>query len=130
MSSIERLTEECHGLRGELQRKETLVVQRDGAITSLSDEACTQWASGWLAFQRKAAKPTRAWILTLISLVTRRRKSPFPPIVLESQTPRLMPAPPPRPMLPLLTSELLHIALLVCFFFVFFLCRASNPEYM
>ena len=24
------------------------------AITSLRDEACTQWASGWLAFQRKA----------------------------------------------------------------------------
>ena len=54
-SSVERLTEECHGLRGDLQRQETLVVQRDGAIASLRDEACTQWASGWLAFQRKAA---------------------------------------------------------------------------
>ena len=54
-SSIERLTEECHRLRGDLQRKETLVVQRDGAIASLRDETCTQWASGWLAFQRKAA---------------------------------------------------------------------------
>ena len=55
VSSIERLTEECHGLRGDLQRQETLVVQKDEAITSLRDEACTQWASGWLAFQRKAA---------------------------------------------------------------------------
>ena len=55
VSSIERLTEECHGLRGDLQRQETLVVQRDGAIASLRDEACTQWASRWLAFQRKAA---------------------------------------------------------------------------
>ena len=55
VSSIERLTEECHGLRGDLQRQETLVVQMDGSITSLRDEACTQWASGWLAFQRKAA---------------------------------------------------------------------------
>ena len=55
VSSIERLTEEFHGLRGDLQRQENLVVQRDGAITSLRDEACTQWASGWLAFQRKAA---------------------------------------------------------------------------
>ena len=54
-SSIERLTEECHGLRGDLQRQETLVVQRDRAIASLRDEACTQWAFGWLAFQRKAA---------------------------------------------------------------------------
>ena len=25
-------------------------------ITELRDEACTLWASGWLAFQRKAAK--------------------------------------------------------------------------
>ena len=55
VSSIERLIEECHGLRGDLQRQETLVVQRDGAIVSLRDEACTQWASRWLAFQRKAA---------------------------------------------------------------------------
>ena len=54
-SSVERLTEECHGLRGDLQRQETLVVQRDGAIASLRDQTCTQWASGWLAFQRKAA---------------------------------------------------------------------------
>ena len=41
VSSIERLTEECNGLRGDLQRQETLVVQRDGAIASLRDEACT-----------------------------------------------------------------------------------------
>ena len=54
-SFVERLTEECHGLRGDLQRRETLVVQRDGAIASLRDEAYTQWASGWLTFQRKAA---------------------------------------------------------------------------
>ena len=55
VSSIQRLTEECHGLRGDLQRQETLVVQRDRAIVSLRDEACTQWASGWLAFQRRVA---------------------------------------------------------------------------
>ena len=54
-SSIERLTEECHGLRGDLQRQGTLVVQKDRAITSLRDKAYTQWAFGWLAFQRKAA---------------------------------------------------------------------------
>ena len=53
--SVERLTEECHGLRGDLKRQETLVVHRDGAIASLKDEVCTQWASGWLAFQKKAA---------------------------------------------------------------------------
>ena len=42
-------------LRGDLQRQETLVVQRDGAIASLRDEACTQWAFGWLAFKRRVA---------------------------------------------------------------------------
>ena len=55
VSSVEQLTKECRGLRGDLQRQETLVVQRDRAIASLRDKACTQWASGWLAFQRKAA---------------------------------------------------------------------------
>ena len=60
VSSIKCLIDECHGLRGDLQRQETLVVQRDGEITSLRDEACTQWASGWLAFQRRLLIPTRA----------------------------------------------------------------------
>ena len=55
ISSVERLTEECHGLRGDLHRQETLVVQRDEVIRRLRNEVCTQWASGWLAFQRKAA---------------------------------------------------------------------------
>ena len=54
-SSIERLIDECHALRGDLQRQEALVIQRDGAIASLRDEACTRWASGWLAFQRRVA---------------------------------------------------------------------------
>ena len=55
VSSVERLTKECHGLRGDLHRQENLVVQRDEVIASLRDEACTQWASRCLAFQRKAA---------------------------------------------------------------------------
>ena len=54
-SSIERLTDEFNALQGGLQRQEALVVQRDGAIASLSDEDCTQWAFGWLAFQRRVA---------------------------------------------------------------------------
>ena len=54
-SSIERLTDECHTFRGDLPRQETLVVQRDVAIASLRDKACPQWASGWLAFQRRVA---------------------------------------------------------------------------
>ena len=55
ISSVERLTEECHGLRGDHHRQETLVIQRDEVIARLRDEACTQWASRWLAFQTKAA---------------------------------------------------------------------------
>ena len=54
-SSIERLTDECHALRGDLQKQEVLLIQRDGAIVSLRDEACTQWAAEWLAFQRRDA---------------------------------------------------------------------------
>ena len=51
---MELLTEEFQELRGDLHRQETLVVQRDEVIARLRDEACTQWASGWLTFQRKA----------------------------------------------------------------------------
>ena len=54
-SSTERLTKECRGLCGDLHQQVTLVAQRDEVIGRLRDEACTQWAFGWLAFQRKAA---------------------------------------------------------------------------
>ena len=39
----------------DLHQQVTLVAQRDEVIGRLRDEACTQWASRWLAFQRKAA---------------------------------------------------------------------------
>ena len=55
-SFIERLTEECIALHRDLQRQEALVNQRDGVIAELRDKACTSWASGWLAFQRRVAK--------------------------------------------------------------------------
>ena len=55
VNSAERLIEECRELRGDLHQQVTLVAQRDEVIGRLRDEAYTQWASGWLAFQRKAA---------------------------------------------------------------------------
>ena len=55
VNSAERVTEECRGLRGDLHQQVTLVAQRDEVIGRLRDEACTQWVSGWLAFQRRAA---------------------------------------------------------------------------
>ena len=55
VNSAERLTEECRGLRGDLHQQITLVAQRDEVIRRLRDQANTQWASGWLAFQQKAA---------------------------------------------------------------------------
>ena len=33
-----------------------MIGQRDGVIAELRDEACTLWASGWLAFRHRAAK--------------------------------------------------------------------------
>ena len=41
-------------MRGDLHQQVTLVAQRDEVIGRLRDEAYTQWASRWLAFQRKA----------------------------------------------------------------------------
>ena len=40
-SSVECLAEECNALRGDLQRREAMVSQRDGVIAELRDEACT-----------------------------------------------------------------------------------------
>ena len=53
-SSAECLTKECRGLRGDLHQQITLVAQQDEVIGRLRDQASTQWASGWLAFQQKA----------------------------------------------------------------------------
>ena len=55
-SFVEHLAEECNTLRGDLQRREAMVSHRDGVIAELRDEACTLWASGWLAFRRRVAK--------------------------------------------------------------------------
>ena len=48
--------EELSKLQGDLERQEALVSQRDRVIVELRDEACTQWASGWLAFQHRASR--------------------------------------------------------------------------
>ena len=49
-----RLSEECRGLRTDLHQQVSMVAQRDEVIRQLRDQAGAQWASGWLAFQRKA----------------------------------------------------------------------------
>ena len=55
-STMGCLNEECHKLRYYLQRQQALVSQKEGVIAELRDEACTLWASGWLAFWRRASK--------------------------------------------------------------------------
>ena len=54
-NSVECLTEELGRLRMNLTRHEALASQRGEVIAELKDEACTQWASGWLAFQRRVS---------------------------------------------------------------------------
>ena len=54
VSLSEWLSEECRGLRTELHQRDSMVAQRDEVIRKLRDQAGAQWASGWLAFQRKA----------------------------------------------------------------------------
>ena len=51
-----RLSEECRGLRADLHQQVSMVAQRDEVIRQLRDQAGAQWASGWLAFQQKAAR--------------------------------------------------------------------------
>ena len=52
----ERLGEECRGLRADLHQQVSVIAQRDEVIRQLRDQAGAQWASGWLAFQRKAIR--------------------------------------------------------------------------
>ena len=46
VNSVEHLTEECRGLRGDLHQQITLVAQRDEVIGRLRAEASNQWVSG------------------------------------------------------------------------------------
>ena len=55
-NSVERLTEELGRLLMDLERQEALVSRRGEMIAELKDKACTQWASGWLAFQCRASQ--------------------------------------------------------------------------
>ena len=49
-SFVERLTEEVGKLWMDLEKQEALASQRGEVIAELKDEACSQWASGWLVF--------------------------------------------------------------------------------
>ena len=53
---VECLTEELGKLRMDLERQKALVSWRGEVIAELRDEAYTQWASGWLALQRRASR--------------------------------------------------------------------------
>ena len=52
---VERLTEELGKLQMDLARQEALASRKGEVIAELKDEAFTQWASGWLAFQHRAS---------------------------------------------------------------------------
>ena len=53
---MECLTEELGRLQIHLARQEALASQRGEVIAELKDKVCAQWASGWLAFQRRASR--------------------------------------------------------------------------
>ena len=56
VNSSGRLSKECRGLRTELHQQDSMIAQMDEVIRQLRDQAGAQWASGWLAFQRKAIR--------------------------------------------------------------------------
>ena len=55
-NSVERLTEELGKLLMDLERQKALASRRGEVIAELKDEAYTQWASRWLAFQHRASR--------------------------------------------------------------------------
>ena len=97
-------------------------------MASLRDEACTQWASGWLAFQRRVSNAYPGLNINFDipsdeeaeeSFSTDCSREPATPT--EARSPSSPSAPTPAP-----TSE----PLCIIFFFFFFLRWASNPRYM
>ena len=83
---MECLTEELGRLQKDLVRQEALASQRGKVIAELKDEACTQWASGLLAFQRRASRAFPDLSSTSSSLI-RRLKDLLPRLRL-MQVPR------------------------------------------
>ena len=55
-NSMECLAKELGSLRMDLTRQEALASRRGELIVELKDETCTQWASRWLSFQRRASR--------------------------------------------------------------------------
>ena len=53
---VECLTEDLDRLWMDLARQEALSSWRGKVIAELKDKGCTQWASKWLAFQRRASR--------------------------------------------------------------------------
>ena len=106
-NSAKRLDEECGGLQGDLHQQITLVAQWDEVIGRLRDQASAQWASGWLAFQRRAADVYSNLDSTSTSLVTRRRRSLFLRTILKNRVLLLKLIPPLHHMFLLLTHKFL-----------------------
>ena len=90
-NSVECLTEELGKLRIDLARQKALASPRGEVIAELKDESYTQWASGWLAFQRRAFELSQTWSSTSIFLM-RRLKDLLPRLRL-MQAPRCFQGP-------------------------------------
>ena len=64
VSSVERLTEECHGLRGDLQRQKALVSQKKGVIVELRARPVPCGPPGGSPFVARLQRFSWVWIST------------------------------------------------------------------
>ena len=64
VSSVERLTEECHGLRGDLQRQKALVSQKKGVIVELRARLVPCGPPGGSPFVARLLRFSWVWIST------------------------------------------------------------------
>ena len=131
----ERLNEEFRGLRANLHQRVSLAAQRDGVIRQLRDQASAQWASGWLAFQRKAVHAYSDLDFNFDLPSDEEVGESFSTNY--SQEPGLLPWPIPHLRHPflLLTSELLCLCLsdagfIYLFIYTFSFFRAWGPRHM
>ena len=75
VSSMERQTEECYGLRGDLQRQEALVSEKEGVIVEPRDPLVPCGPLGGLLFRARLLSFSRVCISTSKFLLRGRHKN-------------------------------------------------------
>ena len=110
VNSVERLNEECRGLRGDLHQQITLVAQKEEVIGRLRDQASLSGPLDGSLFSGRLLTSTQAWTSTSTSLVTRRQRSLSLRTILKNRVLLLKPTPTRSRLFLLLMPKFLYLS--------------------